>query len=73
MRKSVTFDYNLKGLTFHQGRKVSIKVARAKPALFDLIAFLSILGSLFVLNFVMGFVGYSSTPLAKTSTTKKNN
>ena len=73
MRKSVTFDYSLKGLTFHQGRKVSIKVARAKPALFDLIAFFSILGSLFLLNLVMGLVGYSSTAATKTSSSKKNN
>jgi hypothetical protein len=73
MRKSVTFDYNLKGLTFHQGKKVSIKIARAKPALFDLITFFSILGSLFLLNLVMGFVGYTSSAPAKPTNNKKNN
>ena len=72
MRKSVTFDYGLKGLTFYQGRKISIKIANAKPALFDLLTFISILGSLFVLNLVMGLVGYSALP-SKTGSNKKSN
>jgi len=73
MRKSITFDYNLKGLTFHQGKKVSIKIAQAKPALFDLITFFTILGTLFVLNFAMSLIGYTSTPSTKTSSSKKSN
>ena len=72
MRKSIEFEYSLKALTFHQGKKVSIKIAEAKPALFDLFAFLAILGLLVVTSFACNLVGYSETAKVKASKSKKN-
>jgi hypothetical protein len=71
-RKNLNFDYVLKALTFHQGRQVVIKIAEAKPALFDLLAFLAILGILLAMSFVCNFVGYTSTTKTSGSKSKKN-
>lgn len=74
MRKQIQFDYGLKAkvFTMHQGKKVSIKIAEAKPVLFDLIAFISILGLLAAIAFICPFIGYSESKAQTVSRGKKN-
>ena len=59
MRKQMTFSFSFPDHQFGEGKKVELKLAVAKHALFDLILFFSIVLYLMVLSYACNFVGYS--------------
>ena len=59
MRKQMTFSFSFADHQFAEGKKVELKLAVAKHALFDLMLFFSIVVYLMVLSYVCNFVGYS--------------
>ena len=59
MRKDIEFEYSAKQFTFYKNNESVLKIAEAKPALFDLFMFFGITIFLLVLNSLCDFVGFS--------------